>query len=216
MFCQYCGKKNNDDAVFCQGCGERQSRSQSSRQTDHPFYAATKQTKSNEPTKNVAAALSLCLGIVLLVALAIGFIIQNQPSNYTHTDSNISLIGNSNFIETSRVESVGLMNPSAFTVRAGGYVYKNFTIGKGRTARVVGDFTASGGSGDDIEVSITDERGFANFKNNHSYDVWYNSEKTTSGAINLSLAEGKYVIIFSNTYSIMTPKAITSNIILEQ
>lgn len=103
----------------------------------------------------------------------------------------------------------------AFTVAAGDSVYATFTV-EGNGGRVFGSFRATGGSGNDIKLLILDEDGFENWKNGHTVNTYYNSGRITVGRINVKLAPGKYVLVWSNTYSIFTPKAVTAILDYEQ
>lgn len=81
--------------------------------------------------------------------------------------------------------------------------------------KVSGNFRASGGGGNDVEVYITDENGFTNIKNGHSGNVWYDSGKITVGDIDVKLGPGTYYLVFSNTFSVFANKAVTSDINIE-
>lgn len=78
--------------------------------------------------------------------------------------------------------------------------------------RVFGHFKAEGGSGNDIKVFILDEDGFANWQNKHSAKMYYDSGKVTAGKIDVRLKPGTYYLVFDNSFSVLTNKAITSDI----
>ena len=80
------------------------------------------------------------------------------------------------------------------------------------SAWVVGKFRASGGSGNDVEVFITDDNGLTNFRNHHGMTVWYNSQKVTVGDIKVSLSRGTYYLVFSNAFSALSNKAVQAQI----
>jgi len=100
---------------------------------------------------------------------------------------------------------------TAFTVRAGDAKYWNFHVGSGG-ANVVGRFRAEGGSGNDIKCVILDADSFENWRNGHRVKTFYNSDKITVANINVNLPPGEYVLVFDNTYSILTSKAVTANV----
>lgn len=104
----------------------------------------------------------------------------------------------------------------AFIVGSGRDYSVKFTIPDDwRNATVVGNFVASGGGGNDIQVFITDESGLTNIRNGHSGKVWYDSGKVTTDNIHTNLAPGMYYLVFSNSFSVVSNKAINSDIKLE-
>jgi hypothetical protein len=100
---------------------------------------------------------------------------------------------------------------TAFTVKAGDAKYWNFQVGSAG-ANVVGRFRAEGGSGNDIKCLILDADSFENWRNGHRVKTYYNSEKITVANVNVNLPQGEYVLVFDNTYSILTNKAVTANV----
>jgi hypothetical protein len=113
----------------------------------------------------------------------------------------------------------GIANPferavivnTAFTVKAGDAKYWNFRTGSSG-ANVVGRFRAEGGSGNDIKCLILDADSFENWRNGHRVRTYYNSEKITVANINVTLPEGNYVLVFDNTFSSVSNKAVTANV----
>jgi hypothetical protein len=100
---------------------------------------------------------------------------------------------------------------TAFTVKAGDAKYWNFRVGSSG-AKVVGRFRAEGGSGNDIKCLILDGDSFENWRNGHKVRTYYNSEKITVANINVNLPEGDYVLVFDNTFSGLSNKAVTANV----
>jgi hypothetical protein len=107
---------------------------------------------------------------------------------------------------------------TAFTVpRLSDKAYR-FAIPAGaREATLQGHFTATGGSGNDIEVWVMNDDGFANWQNKHLVTPIYNSGKVTQGTVNVSLSDdaGTYYLIFNNRYSLISPKAVQDNVSLQ-
>lgn len=95
-----------------------------------------------------------------------------------------------------------------FSVAAGATKWWRFTVPPGATSRVLGDFRASGGSGNDIEVGLTDENG----ANGHAGRFWYHSGKVTVGSIDVALGPGTYFVVFSNRFSAFSSKSVTASI----
>jgi hypothetical protein len=100
---------------------------------------------------------------------------------------------------------------TAFTVGAGGAKYWPFYVGSSG-ANVVGRFRAEGGSGNDIKCLILDSDSFENWHNGHTVRTYYSSGKLTVDNINIFLGQGNYILIFDNTFSPMTSKAVTATI----
>lgn len=100
---------------------------------------------------------------------------------------------------------------SAFTVKAGDAKYWNFRVGS-NGANVVGRFRAEGGSGNDIKCLILDVDSFENWRNGHRVRTYYNSEKITVANININLPQGEYLLVFDNTFSGLSNKAVTANV----
>lgn len=100
---------------------------------------------------------------------------------------------------------------TAITVNADSYAWYTFTVPPGANTVVVnGHFTATGGSGNDIEVYILNEDGFVNLKNGHATRTFYNSGKVTTAAIGAVLPNlpATYYLVFDNQFSLLTPKAV--------
>jgi hypothetical protein len=101
----------------------------------------------------------------------------------------------------------------AFTIAPGKYAWFRFGV-PDSGGNVVGRFRASGGGGNDVEVYILDEDGFENFKNGHRVQTYYNSGRVTVANINISLSSGTYYLIFSNTFSAVSNKAVNGRVAL--
>ena len=99
---------------------------------------------------------------------------------------------------------------TAFTVKAGEAKYWNFRVGS-YGASVIGRFRAEGGSGSNIKCLILDADSFENWRNGHTVRTYYKSDKITVANINVRLPEGDYVLVFDNTFSSVSNKAVTAN-----
>jgi len=63
-----------------------------------------------------------------------------------------------------------------------------------------------------IRVFILDEDGFANWRNGRIVRMFYDSGKVTGGKIDVRLKPGTYYLVFDNSFSGLSNKAITSDI----
>ncbi len=99
---------------------------------------------------------------------------------------------------------------SVISVEAGKYVYYQFSVPS--QASISGDFTAFGGSGNDIKIIILDETAYINWINGHSVSTYYNSGQMTTGSITASVPKGNYYLIYSNTFSALSNKNVKTNV----
>jgi len=98
--------------------------------------------------------------------------------------------------------------------------YKAFTVAVTAAMKsplVEGHFTASGGSGFDIEVLVLEQSQYLNWQNGHKFDAAYNSGRVTAGKLQVQLPQepGTYYVIFSNRFSYITNKAIVADVKLQ-
>lgn len=99
---------------------------------------------------------------------------------------------------------------SVITVEAGKYVNYQFSVPS--QASVSGNFTASGGSGNDIRVLILDETSYINWVNGHNVSTYYDSGQITTGKITAKLPKGNYYLVYSNTFSIASTKNVKTRV----
>jgi hypothetical protein len=100
------------------------------------------------------------------------------------------------------------LTPSTFTIGAESKQFQFRSSGQ----HVFGHFKAEGGSRNDIRVFIFDEDGFANWQNRRAFRMYYDSGKVTAGKIDVRLKPGTYYLVFDNSFSGLSNKAITSDI----
>lgn len=118
-----------------------------------------------------------------------------------------------NLIPTSHVLQI---TNGTVTVRAASYTWYTFVVPTGATTvAVIGHFSATGGSGNDIECYILDEDGFANLKNGHSATTYFKSGKVTQAKVGAALTlPGTYHLVLDNRFSLLTPKAVEINAVV--
>jgi hypothetical protein len=111
-------------------------------------------------------------------------------------------------------QSQNLVN-ATITVDAGSYYGVRFSVDTVRmqNAAVVGTFTASGGSGNDIDVFILDDIAFTNWVNGHQVMTLYYPGRLTTERINVSVtSSGTYHLVFSNKFSIISAKNVSTKV----
>jgi hypothetical protein len=69
-----------------------------------------------------------------------------------------------------------------------------------------------GGSRNDIRLCIFDEDALANWRNRRTARMYYDSGKVTAGKIDVRLKPGTHHLVFDNSFSGLSNKAITSDI----
>ena len=106
------------------------------------------------------------------------------------------------------------LTPAEFTVKAGSLSSFPFNVYK--AGRVLGRFQSMGGKGSDIEAAIMDAADFDNGKNGRPARIFYQSEMTSTGGIDILLQPGQYCLAFNNRFSLLADKIITASILLDQ
>lgn len=99
----------------------------------------------------------------------------------------------------------------AFVIKPG-YVQRfGFHVGEDGGA-IQGRFR----SADNIEVYIMDNDSYENWINGAKVQTYYSSGRITVSNINVPLEEGDYQLVFSNRYSVISNKAVTASITLNE
>jgi hypothetical protein len=148
------------------------------------------------------------LGILAVVAIGVVVLVNSNSTRTVASDSPASA--------PSRAPSVRYVPISQkiasgqIVVRASGYVQYRFQITpEMRNAHVSGNFNASGGSGNDIEVVIASEAEFTNWINGHQARVFYSTQgRKTTDTFDVRLGPGTYYLAFNNRFSAFTPKDV--------
>jgi len=100
------------------------------------------------------------------------------------------------------------LTPSTFTIGAESKQFQFRSSGQ----HVFGHFRADGVSKNNIRVFIFDEDGFTNWRDGRTVRMSYDSGKVTAGKIDVRLKPGTYYLVFDNSFSGPSNKAITSDI----
>ncbi|HYB60255.1 MAG TPA: zinc-ribbon domain-containing protein [Methylomirabilota bacterium] len=190
MFCRKCGKELPDDSQFCLKCG-------------HAINASG----SASPTKAKSRFLNAgnLIGAILVVLFILWLIGKSSNPGGSILAEGISQI-------TGQPHTQVITN-GAITVPALGSSYYKFVVPTGATNVLVdGHFAAAGGMGNDIIVYVLNEDEFTNFQNHRLTPAYYNSGKLTQNSINATLpGGGTYYLVFDNTFSLLSTKAVQAN-----
>lgn len=195
MFCLKCGQGLPEEAQFCLQCG-------------HQISMPNSETKPNETwytIRTIIITLLVGLGLWVVVLFGAEQYQASRSSRYSARTSFASATTPAPRWEQSRLA----FQKESIALNAGGWWWQSFDVDSNwRNVRLVGRFTAQGGSGNDVVVVVTDEVGKVNFENNHGYRTWYNPGKITADKVNVALPPGKYYLIFSNRFSIFAHKSV--------
>ena len=116
----------------------------------------------------------------------------------------------------AKEQRVSILNGSV-AVQALSYVAYPVKVDVGimTNPRITGHVTASGGSGNDIEVVVFAETQFINWKNKHNQGSLFTSGLATACDVNVPLGEsGTYYVLLSNVFSTLTPKTVEGKLAL--
>jgi len=103
------------------------------------------------------------------------------------------------------------INNPALHINALSSSYFKLVVPQGASSVLLhGNFTASGGLSNDVEVFVMPENDFVNWQNGHAAKTFYNSGRVTVGTLNVNLPAdaGTYYLIFSNKSSLLTQRNV--------
>jgi zinc-ribbon domain len=190
MFCSKCGSEIPDDSQFCRKCGRSLTAATPS---GAGAAAAPAPIQASKPKSR--KALWILLPIFLLVVW--WAVTSHSP-------------GAQQFQQLVKQQHTQAINQD-FTVKSNGYYYFKLDVPAGATSvRLQGNFSAIGGSGNDIEAYILPENDFVNWQNRHEAKTFYNSGKVTVSnvAVNLPSDSGTYYFVFDNRFSLLSEKSV--------
>lgn len=191
MYCPSCGANIPDQSTFCLACGK-------------PAAAPALPRKESKSPTFLRIFLLLVLGALAIVLV----------SNLVHDSDKKGggLVGSlQRPLMTKKSRTILAQE---VVVKPGSIYWVRFPVEPGvKDARVVGQFRASGGLGNDISGVIASESQFENWKNGHSASVFYDSGKVTVGDVNVDIpAGGTYCFGLSNTNSLISEKRVSVNL----
>lgn len=202
MFCRFCGAALPDDSTFCQSCGKSQVTNQASTAAAAPAPALAP-SQAQPKSKGARTGFTVVLLIVLAFLLWSVFGQKNNTS-----------VSQSRPFTSPQTRIMPLVD-TAFTLNAGQGMHWNFTVPASATnVQVEGTFTASGGTGNDVEVYLLNDDEFVNWQNHHSVSTLYNSGRMTQATVSATLPSGggTYHLVFNNQFSLLSPKAVKASI----
>jgi hypothetical protein len=99
-------------------------------------------------------------------------------------------------------------------VKARSYVLYSIEIQPNmRDAHISGNFTAAGGSGNDVAAVVATQSEFTNWINGHQAHVFYGSEgRKTTDTFDVRLGPGLYCFAISNTFALLSDKYVVLDV----
>jgi hypothetical protein len=201
VYCPSCGKQAPENVSFCPSCGFNLKTGPAA----VPSSQAPSASPSPAPVVSQPAKVSHTARNVGIVVLAIVLVIAALAVIGTLAS------GGGGIVPQQHTENIvnGLI-----TVGGDSYNDYQFSVPSGASGGgVSGSFSASGGSGNDIEVIIMDSTNFVNWQNGHSYNYYYDSGQETTGTISANLPAGTtYYLVYSNTFSLLSSKNVQTTV----
>jgi len=189
LFCNQCGSDLPDDSRFCHKCGY----SFSALAPRGPVPAATRAKPSSTRVFAILAIALPLLGILIWTAASHGTALKQLE-------------------RLTKKHHSQVLDNSALTVDPVEYAFFDLVVPAGATGvHLQGNFTASGGSGNDTEAHVFSDTDFANWKNGHESKTYYSSGRVTVGNFNVDLPDGAgtYDLVFDNRFSLLSKKTVS-------
>jgi hypothetical protein len=204
MFCSNCGTNLTDDSRFCRSCGKTMG------------VVSTGGGAAAAPARIPASAAKTGNLIWRVVGLALLLVAVVGTAWYMQQNASKPL-SQSHAAQGSPQLHTTTTGDKSFTVNAGGVYYFKFQVpAGGYSASLKGRFSATGGVGNDIDAFVITEDDYVNWQSGHTVHALYNSGKATQETLNVPLPTdaGSYYLVFSNNFSLLTPKAVQVNVAL--
>ena len=213
MFCRFCGTTLPHDSTFCQSCGKSLATNSTSSSTGAATALAPSPAPAPQPTaKQKPNSMVAVLLVLILVLGVIWWAANKQDSSSTSAGFRPSTPS----MPQPQLHRVTI-GSGAITVNAATYTYFTLNVPSGaNNVRLQGRFSATGGSGNDIEVYLLSDSQYTNWQNGHSTTTFYNSGKVTVNDMNVTLPSdaGTYYLVFNNKFSLFSPKAVEEHLTL--
>jgi hypothetical protein len=203
MFCMKCGTDLPDNSRFCRTCGQTLDPvSTGGGAAAAPARITPRESKP--PKSSIAWSV---VGVIVLLVLGVSWYAQNAKTRPLPLPE-----------QSARTQQPQLHTTAtgdkAFTVAAGSVFYFKLPVPAGAyDVNLKGHFSATGGSGNDIDVLVITEDDYVNWNNGHTVHALYNSGQITQETLTVPLPRdaATYYLVFNNKFSLLTPKAVQVN-----
>lgn len=208
MYCHKCGVRLVDDSQFCMNCGamvphlESRAAMDASPGLPHPQSA----------TSSGWGWVARILAFIVVVVAVWGVGARSCGMSDAEVNKRVAAMTSR---APRRTQFPVIQN--WFTVPAAGYITFRFIVEPDMSSfRLVGTYRAAGGAGNDIRVAVASEEESFKIVNNQEARVYYSSQgQRTDGEIDLKLGPGRYVVVFSNAFSLVSEKRVYANLVTE-
>ena len=198
MFCSKCGTETPDDSQFCRNCGKALSAAPISTGGGAAVAPAPVAAKPKSKIRSPFVIAAVLIALFLLFAF--------NAKRTSLSNRNASAVDQL----VKQQHTITIDKPDA-EINATGYYFFKLEVPPGATSvHLQGNFIASGGSGNDVQVYVLSEGDFVNWQNRHATKTYYNSEKVTVGnfSVNLPSDSGIYYLVFDNRFSLLSKKEV--------
>lgn len=196
MFCSKCGTEVPDDSQFCRKCGKVLSAATVS---TGGGAAAAPAPVAAKPKVRLPFKIAGILVLAFLLFVFIGIFTFPYHKNASAIDQLVK-----------QKHTITIDKPDV-EVNAISYYYFKLRVPSGATGvHLQGDFSASGGVGNDVQVYMLPEDDFVNWQNRHASKSYYSSGRVTVGSfsVNLPSDEGTYYLVVDNRFSLLSKKEV--------
>jgi hypothetical protein len=204
VFCPKCGTETQDDSQFCRKCGQGLAVAATATGAGAAVAPARilEPKPQEKPKRKLVRTPYAIAGVLLLLFIAYGY----NASQRTNPNPNASPIDR--IVKQQRTVTVN--NPALHINALSASSFKLIVPAGATSVLLHGNFTASGGLSNDVEVFVMPENDFVNWQNGHSAKTFYNSGKVTVGTLNVNLPAdaGTYYLVFSNKSSLLMQRNV--------
>ncbi|MHB8217081.1 MAG: zinc ribbon domain-containing protein [Candidatus Sulfotelmatobacter sp.] len=208
MFCPKCGTEHPDESQFCRKCGQGLAAPTSSGVASAGAGTGAAVAPARIPETPPKAKPLVRAPFAIAGALLLWLLIYGYDASHNSTTPGV----NPNPVErlVKQQHIVTVKNPNLH-LNALNFGYFKLDVPTGATSvNLHGNFTASGGLTNDVEVFVLSADDFVNWQNRHEAKTFYNSGKVTVGTINVNLPDdaGTYYLVFNNRFAILAQKTV--------
>jgi hypothetical protein len=179
--------------------------------------AAAPGAQAGPPPSKRSRHFAIALAVVIVVLLLFVIVVLSSRKPPDTPESSAAIPSPSNSPRAPRVRYVPVNQQIAsgqVVVPARGYVQYRIEIPpEARAAHISGSFSASGGTGNDVDAVLANESEFANWINGHRDRVFYGTMgKKTTDSFDVRLGPGIYIFAVSNRFAVVSAKYVSLDV----